>query len=217
MRRSPGLPVQVGLYTAFVPMAIYAMLGTSRPLSVSTTTTIAILTGAALGTVAHGARVGRWSQPATLALLVGRCCSRLVLRLGFVANFISEPVLVGFKAGIGLVIVVDQFPKLLGLHIDKTGFLRDLFASLGQPAAYVARTLAVSAALVVLIFGLEHFVPRARAARRRGGGDRGARPARPARAGVETVGAVPSGLPYFTWPDLALVAGAVAGGASASR
>ncbi len=44
-----------------------------------------------------------------------------MLRLGFVANFISAPVLTGFKAGIGLVIVLDQVPKLLGLHIDKQG------------------------------------------------------------------------------------------------
>src|SRR5512136_1369893 len=50
-----GLPVQVGLYTAFVPMVVYAVLGTSRPLSVSTTTTIAILAAAALATVAPGA------------------------------------------------------------------------------------------------------------------------------------------------------------------
>ena len=53
-----GLPVQVGLYTAFLPMVIYAALGTSRPLSVSTTTTIAILTAAELGQVAPGAEPG---------------------------------------------------------------------------------------------------------------------------------------------------------------
>ena len=46
-----------------------------------------------------------------------------VFRLGFVANFISDPVLTGFKSGIGLVIVVDQLPKLLGVHFTKTGFL----------------------------------------------------------------------------------------------
>ena len=49
-----------------------------------------------------------------------------VLRLGFVANFISEPVLVGFKAGIGIVIVVDQVPKLLGIHFDKGNFLQNV-------------------------------------------------------------------------------------------
>ena len=56
-----------------------------------------------------------------------------LLRLGFVANFISEPVLVGFKAGIGLVIVLDQLPKLLGVHFPKTGFFRNLRAP--RPAA----------------------------------------------------------------------------------
>ena len=49
-----------------------------------------------------------------------------LMRLGFVANFISTPVLTGFKAGIGLVIVLDQVPKLLGIHIAKQGFFADL-------------------------------------------------------------------------------------------
>src|SRR5215467_7411554 len=67
-----GLPVQVGLYTAIVPMAVYAALGTSRPLSVSTTTTIAILTATALGVAAPN-RSGADLIPAaaTLSILVG--------------------------------------------------------------------------------------------------------------------------------------------------
>src|SRR5881409_4382250 len=67
-----GLPVQVGLYTAFLPMVIYAVVGTSRPLSVSTTTTLAILTAAALGQAGAGGDLGSLSSAsATLALLVG--------------------------------------------------------------------------------------------------------------------------------------------------
>ena len=66
---------------------------------------------------------------ATLAMLVGAMLVLAsLLRLGFVANFISDPVLAGFKSGIGLVIVVDQIPKLLGFHIEKTGFFRDILA-----------------------------------------------------------------------------------------
>ena len=61
---------------------------------------------------------------ATLTALVGvLLLLATVLRLGFVANFISTPVLTGFKAGIGLVIVLDQVPKLLGIHIDEGGIL----------------------------------------------------------------------------------------------
>ena len=122
-----GLPVQVGLYTGVVPMIVYAVLGTSRPLSVSTTTTIAIL------------RQRHWSGRAERnrrrliagdgdARGAGRACCLLAsaIRLGFVANFISEPVLTGFKSGIGLVIVVDQIPKLLGIHIDEGRIFRDI-------------------------------------------------------------------------------------------
>src|SRR5215831_8320858 len=109
-----GLPVQVGLYTVLVPMVIYAVLGSSRPLSVSTTTTIAILSAAALGEVApNGAAAELVAASATLAIIVGTMLVLAsTLRLGFVANFISDPVLTGFKSGIGLVIVVDQIPKL---------------------------------------------------------------------------------------------------------
>src|SRR5882672_8450563 len=111
-----GLPIQVGLYTAFVPLIIYAVLGTSRPLSVTTTTTLAILTGAALGEVAPtGDAAALLQASAILTLMVGAVLVLAsVLRLGFVAYFISEPVLVGFKAGIGVVIIIDQLPKILG-------------------------------------------------------------------------------------------------------
>src|SRR2546422_9209135 len=116
-----GLPVQVGLYTAFLPMVFYAVVGTSRPLSVSTTTTLAILTAAALGRVAPGGDAGFLvGASATLALLVGIILLvAALLQLGFVANFISEPVLIGFKAGIGVVIVLVQGPMLLGISFAK--------------------------------------------------------------------------------------------------
>src|SRR6476619_7574981 len=79
-----GLPVQVGLYTALVPMVIYAALGTSRPLSVSTTTTIAILSAAALGQVAPtGSASELIAASATLAVLVGALLIlAAVVRLG---------------------------------------------------------------------------------------------------------------------------------------
>src|SRR5271165_6544854 len=86
-----GLPVQVGLYTALVPMVIYAVLGTSRVLSVSTTTTLAILTAAALGqAVPDGNPASLLTATATLTFLVGGILMvASILRLGFVANFIS--------------------------------------------------------------------------------------------------------------------------------
>src|ERR1700760_4917090 len=127
-----GLPVQVGLYTAFLPMVIYAVLGTSRALSVSTTTTLAILAAAELGEVVPGGDAASLlAASATLTLLVGAMLVLAsILRLGFVANFISEPVLIGFKAGIGVVIVLDQVPKILGIHFGRGTFIQNLLATL---------------------------------------------------------------------------------------
>ena len=123
-----GLPVQVGLYTAFVPLIIYAVLGTSRPMSVTTTTTIAILTGATLDQLVPNGNASTLLQVTGLLTLMvgGMLILASALRLGFVANFISEPVLVGFKAGIAVVIIVDQLPKILGIHFTKGSFLHDV-------------------------------------------------------------------------------------------
>lgn len=203
-----GLPVQVGLYTAFVPMVVYALLGTSRPLSVSTTTTIAILAATELGRAAPGGGTADLlAAGATLALLVGAILVlAAVLRLGFVANFISEPVLTGFKSGIGLVIVVDQIPKLLGIHIDKTGFFRDIVA-IGQhlPSTSIA-TLSLALLLLILIYLLERYAPRAPApliaiAVAIAGTALLGLP----RFGVATIGEIPRGLPALVWPQLDLV------------
>ena len=83
-----GLPVQVGLYTALVPLAIYAVMGTSRPLSVSTTTTIAILTATELGQAVPGGDASSLLKAsAMLTLLVGGVLVLAsLLRLGFIAN-----------------------------------------------------------------------------------------------------------------------------------
>jgi sulfate permease, SulP family len=204
-----GLPVQVGLYTVLVPMAIYAVVGTSRPLSMSTTTTLAILAAAQLGQVAPAGDPASLMRPsATLTLLVGTILLLAsLLRLGFIANFISEPVLIGFKAGIALVIVLDQVPKLLGVHLPKGTFVRDLLATLLAIPDASLPTLAVGIVMIVLLVGIARFFPRA-----------------PAPLivvaiaiasvrlfelqahGVETVGEIPQGLPSFTFPDFSLVA-----------
>jgi high affinity sulfate transporter 1 len=190
-------------------MVVYAVLGTSQPLSVSTTTTIAILSAAALGEAAPNASATELvAASATLAIIVGAMLLLAsVLRLGFVANFISAPVLTGFKSGIGLVIVVDQVPKLLGIHIDKTGYLRDIVAIAQHVPQTSLLTLALSAAVLVLILGLERFVPRAPApliAVAAGIAVCGVLDL--SSAGIATVGSVPRGLPSWIWPHLGLVA-----------
>ena len=204
-----GLPVQVGLYTAFLPMVIYSVLGTSRPLSVSTTTTIAILSAAALGQAVPGGEAAALvTASATLTLLVGGILvAASVLRLGFVANFISEPVLTGFKAGIGLVIVLDQVPKLIGIHFHKESFFHNVAAIIHHLPEASLITVAVGGATMIMLVMFERFFPRAPAPLIAVAGAIAAVSLLGLQAqGVSTVGKVPTGLPSLTLPDLSLAA-----------
>ena len=129
-----GLPVQVGLYVATVPMLLYALLGTSRPLSVSTTSTISLLTASA---IADSKATDPLAPPSALALIVGR-----------------------FKTGTGLVIIAGQLGKLTGIPVDGDGFfqdLRDVVTGLGDVHGL---TLALGLGTIALLVALRRFAPR---------------------------------------------------------
>lgn len=145
---------------------------------------------------------------ATLTLLVGAILVLAsLLRLGFIANFISEPVLIGFKAGIALVIVLDQVPKLLGVHFPKGSFVHNLLTTVQTIPETSLPTLAVGIAMIGLLIGLEHFFPRAPAPLIVVAiGIASVRLFGLQVHGVETVGQIPEGLPSFTVPDFSLVA-----------
>ena len=203
-----GLPVAVGLYTAFTPMVIYALLGSSRVLSVSSTTTLAILTGTQLALVVPDGDPAKLADAtAALTALTGvlLILARL-MRLGFIANFISTPVLTGFKAGIGLVIVLDQLPKLLGIHITKEGFFRDLTDVAQHLPETSLITLAVAAATFAVVIGMERLKPHSPAPLIAVGGAIAASWFFGLEAlGVSTVGLIPQGFPALTMPDLSLI------------
>jgi len=203
-----GLPVEIGLYTAFIPMAVYALLGSSRVLSVSSTATLAILTATQLGMVVpDGDPAKLVTATATLAALVGAMLllARL-LKLGFVANFISTPVLTGFKAGIGLVIVLDQVPKLLGVHITKQGFFVDVLSVAHHIPDTSLMTLAVAVATFAVLIAMERLWPHSPAPLVAVGGAITASWFFGLKAlGVSTVGLIPQGFPSLTLPDLALI------------
>ena len=203
-----GLPVSVGLYTAFVPMIVYALLGTSRVLSVSSTTTLGILTGTQLGLVVpDGDPAKLITATATLTALTGALLiGASMLRLGFVASFISTPVLTGFKAGIGLVIVLDQLPKLFGIHITKAGFFRDILSIVQHIPETSLITLAIGVVALLALLVMERIKPHSAA------------PLVVVAAGIAvswlfglsalgvgTVGVIPQSLPSITLPSLGLI------------
>lgn len=203
-----GLPLEIGLYTALIPLVVYAVLGTSRPLSVTTTATLAIMSANILGQVAgSGGSAALLAACATLSLLVGVFLLLAGLfRLGVVASFISDPVLTGFKAGVGLVIILDQLPKLLGLHVTKVGFLQDFWSIVMQLSHTSIATLILSVVMLVLMLGLEHFAPKVPAALVTvAAGIAAVAFFGLDKAGVSVVGTLQGGLPSFTLPDLSLV------------
>jgi SulP family sulfate permease len=202
-----GLGVEYGLYVALAPMLVYALLGSSRPLSVSCTSTIAILSAHQLALVAaeHGPG-GVPGAAATLALLAGAFLLLAgIARLGFIANFISDPVLTGFKGGIGLVIVLSQLPKLLGVHVQSSAFFRNILAVAEQIPFTHLPTLLLSVLMFALLFGLKRFVPRAPAPLIAVAAGIGAAAFFGLQeAGIALAGRVPAGIPAPALPDLSL-------------
>jgi SulP family sulfate permease len=204
-----GLPVQVGLYVALTPMLVYALLGTSRRLSVSSTSAISIMTATVLLNA-----VGPVSSPtdyilpaATLAFLVGVfLILASLLRLGFLANFISLPVLTGFLAGIGVVIIVSQLGKVLGLSISSGSTFQTLLSVITSLNQINWPTVLVTALTLAILIALPRFVPRIPAALVAVAFgialsallDLG-------QLGVSLVGDIPAGLPSLSLPDLSLV------------
>ena len=200
-----GLPVEAGLYVVVFPMLAYALAGTSRVLSVSSTSTIAILVAAELDEIA-GRGIDPVQAAAVLGLLTGVfLLAAGLLRLGFLANFISDPVLTGFKAGIGLVIVADQLPKLLRLSLHVPGFLRSIAATVGHvPEAHLP-TVVLAAATLALLLALEHFLPRVPAPLvALAGGVAAATWLDARQLGWTMTGAITSGLPAFRLPPWSL-------------
>ena len=141
-----GLPPQYGIYGYLIGGLFYAIFGTGMQLAVGPTSAISLLVGTIIATMAHG-DVQRWAEIASLTALVVAAISILAyfLRLNSIINFISESVLIGFKAGAAITIALTQLPKLFGVNGGGSGF----FDRVGIFWSQVPSTN-----LIVLIFGL---------------------------------------------------------------
>ena len=155
-----GLPPQYGIYCYLVGGLFYALFGSSRQLAIGPTSAISMLVGVTIAGMAQG-NPGRWADIAALtAFLVGcMCVLAWLLRLSSLVNFISETILLGFKAGAALTIAMTQLPKLFGV---KGGgeFFFERIAILGSqiPDTNVAVLTFGLVAIVVLVLG-EKFLP----------------------------------------------------------
>jgi len=147
-----GLPPVVGLWAAVPALVIYAMLGSSPALSMGPEATTALMTAIAIGPLAAG-DPARYADLATaLALLVGlMSVGAWLLRLGFVADLLSRPVLVGYMAGVALIMIADQLRRVTGVPVTGQAF----FAQLDSFARGIGRaqpaTVAVAAAVLAFL------------------------------------------------------------------
>lgn len=214
-----NLPVQVGLYTCLVPLFVYAMLGGSRAMSTSSTSTIATLTATTMVSagIAAGAEDALGSL-VTLTLLVGVILLGMrLLRLGALVENISSATILGVQIGVGATVAVGQLPKLFGVDINFTGhgFIHSLNATIEALPGQNLPTVLLSAGSIIVLFVLKKWAPRVPAAvvvvvagilLVAFGGLRD--------MGVELIAPVPGGLPIPMLPDFGSI-GAMAPGAFA--
>lgn len=127
-----GLPPVVGLWAILPALALYTLLGSSRLLSVGPESTTALMTATVVAPLA-GSDPDRYATlAATLAMTVGLLClAAWVLRLGFIADLLSRPVLIGYLAGVALIMTVDQLPKLTGVPTTGSVFFAQLWSFSG--------------------------------------------------------------------------------------
>ncbi|WP_407669240.1 SulP family inorganic anion transporter [Nakamurella multipartita] len=156
-----GLPPVVGLWAIIGPLAIYAFVGSSRQLSVGPESTTALMTAVVLMPLAAGDPVRYASLAATLALLTGAICllGRL-LRLGFLADLLSKPVLIGYMAGVAVIMIVGQLAKVTGVPVSGDDLLGEMASFVRGIDQIRWPTVILSLALVLTLFAFQHFAPR---------------------------------------------------------
>ncbi len=219
-----GLPAEVGLYASVAPLLLYALFGSSRVLAVGPVAVVSLMTAAAVGEHAVPGSANYGAVALTLAFLSGLMLLAMgLLRFGFIANFLSHPVISGFISASGLLIAISQLKSLMGVKAEGHNALELLWALVQQAGQTHGLTLAVGVLTTAFLFwvrqGLKPLLVRW-----------GLRP-RPAdfiakagpvaaivattalcwalgwhEQGLKIVGSVPQGLPPFTLPsfDLAL-------------
>jgi len=199
-----GLPPQYGIYCYLVGGLFYALFGSSRQLAVGPTSAISMLVGVTVAGMAQG-DPARWASIAALTALIiaAMCVVAWVLRLSSLVNFISETILLGFKAGAAFTIALTQLPKLFGVKGGGEGFFERLVVLGGQIPETNLVVLGFGLVALALLILAEKFLP-----------------GRPAALfvvvastivlsvtslgdlGFKVVGALPQGLPDFKLPGL---------------
>jgi high affinity sulfate transporter 1 len=201
-----GLPASVGLYSAIVPMLIFPLICTSRHLVASPDAPVAALIGTLLAALA-ATTDPRYVQLAYAQAIV--CAVVFVLiwffQLGFLANFLSRAVLIGFISGLGIEVFTSQLKKIMGISVEAEGYFREVWAIITSIPVANWYAVALGVGTIIIIRLLKRYAPKLP----------GALIAlilmtivvalfNLDERGVSVLGPVPSGLPRLTLPEVAL-------------
>ncbi len=214
-----GLPPEVGLYASIVPLLMYAMLGSSRVLAVGPVAVVSLMTATAIGEHAAVGSPHYWSVAITLAFLSGAMLLVMgLLRMGFLANFLSHPVISGFITASALLIAAGQFKVILGIKAEGHNFFELVWSVIQQLGHIQPITAGMGMTTVAFLFwarrGLKPLLQswglpvRLADVLAKAGPVAGIAVTAAITwffewhlAGVKIVGYVPAGLPPLTWPQ----------------
>jgi len=202
-----GMPPQAGLYAAFAGLIAFAIFSTSKHVKVSATATAAVMSAAIVSELNPGGDLARYAAlSAMMALLVGAIIVVVgSVKLGFISEFISKPVITGFLFGVGIDIIVRQAPKLFGIP----GGSGNVFARIAQLISGIGGTniwtLGIGLVSLSLILILRRYCPRIP------GplvalvlGILISSTLKLNQQGVSVVGSIPNGLPSLTIPNVSI-------------
>jgi len=202
-----GLPVVYGLYAALLPQIVYGLMGTSRHLAVGPVAMDSLLVAAGLTGIAVAGSENYIALALLLALMMGALqLSMGVLKLGFLVNFLSRPVISGFTSAAALIIGLNQLPHLLGVSSGRSNQLHKLLAGLSEVVSEVhLGTLTVGLTATGSLLALKKWAPRIPGALVVVVASIAASWALGFQnMGIKVVGVIPEGLPSFTLPAWSL-------------
>lgn len=204
-----GVPAVAGLWAIMGPLAVYALLGSSRQLSVGPESTTALMTAVAVAPIALG-DAGRYAALASvLALVVGMLCLiGFVARLGFLADLLSKPVLTGYMAGVAVVMILGQVDKMTGVPVEGETVIAELTSFVQNVDQMAGSTIGLGLAVLVFLLAVQRWFPRAPGPLLAVLAATAVSAALDLRSqGLAVVGEIPSGfptpgLPALEWADL---------------
>ena len=202
-----GVPPIYGLYASLVPLLVYPLLGTSRHLAVGVNAPMMVVVAAGLAPFAAEGTAEYVTLAVVMTALAGLLLFAMGLaRMGFIANLLSKPVIVGFTTAAGLIILASQAGNLLGLDLARTQYIHEVVLQVARGIGEASpASIALGSVCILVLVALRSWnelfpgelAVLAAATAAAWAFDLG-------EAGVQLVGSVPSGLPAFALPEMAL-------------